>query len=81
MVTINVCVGSACHLKGSYKIIEKFEKLIKDYNVEDKVELKGSFCLGHCVEAVSTEIYGEIFSINEDNIEMFFKEKVLGGRK
>ncbi len=28
MITISVCVGSACHLKGSYKVIEGLQKLI-----------------------------------------------------
>ena len=30
MVTISVCVGSSCHLKGAYEIIEICEELIEN---------------------------------------------------
>ena len=62
MITINVCVGSACHLKGSYKVIEALERLIEGYEVKDKVELKGAFCLGNCTEGVSVKVDDNIFS-------------------
>ncbi|WP_027625073.1 NAD(P)H-dependent oxidoreductase subunit E [Clostridium lundense] len=78
MVTINVCVGSACHLKGSYKVIRELQKLIESYKVTDKVELKGAFCLGNCTEGVSVKIDDKIYSVNESNVESFFKEQVLG---
>lgn len=78
MVTINVCVGSACHLKGSYKVIGELQKLIESYKVADKVELKGAFCLGNCTEGVSVKIDDKIYSVNESNVENFFEEQVLG---
>ena len=59
MITIQVCVGSACHLKGSYDVIKSFQKLIEVYNMDKKVELKGAFCLGHCTEGVSVKINEE----------------------
>lgn len=81
MIDINVCVGSACHLKGSYKVIEELERLIESYKVQDKVELKGAFCLGNCTEGVSVKIDDKIFSVNESNVESFFEEQVLGRMK
>ena len=80
MVTIQVCVGSACHLKGSYDVIKSIQKLIEVHDVIKKVELKGAFCLGHCTEGVSVKINEEdiVFSVNETNVEEFFKEQVLG---
>lgn len=80
MVTINVCVGSACHLKGSYDVIESFQNLIQDYRVSDKVELKGAFCLGHCTNGVSVRINEDdkIYSVNKECIDDFFKEEILG---
>lgn len=56
MHTIQVCIGSACHLKGAYKVINKFQDEIKKRNIEDKIELKGAFCLGQCTKAVSVQI-------------------------
>jgi NADH:ubiquinone oxidoreductase subunit E len=80
MVTISVCVGSACHLKGSYSVISGLQKLISDYKLEALVELKGAFCLGHCTEGVSVEIdeEDEIHSVNEKNVEEFFKDQIIG---
>lgn len=80
MITIQVCVGSACHLKGSYDVIKDFQKFIKNYNVTKEVELKGAFCLGYCTEGVSVRINEEdkIFSVDKTNVEEFFKEQVLG---
>lgn len=45
---IYVCIGSSCHLKGSYNIINAFKELIAEYKLEDQVSLNASFCLGHC---------------------------------
>ena len=52
-MTIKVCVGSSCHLKGSYNVIEAFKEILKKYDVEDVVELQASFCLGHCSRGVT----------------------------
>ena len=69
MKELKVCIGSACHLKGSYDVIEGFKKLISDNGVEDRISLKAAFCLGHCTEAVSVEKWdGTILSVSKDNI-------------
>ena len=40
MVTVTVCVGSSCHMKGSYQVIKTFQEIIKERGLEDKVALK-----------------------------------------
>lgn len=57
-MTIKVCVGSSCHLKGSYEVIEAFKEVLKKYDVEDLVDLQASFCLGHCAKGVSVMCEG-----------------------
>ena len=27
---LNVCIGSSCHLKGSYNVIQVFQKMIEE---------------------------------------------------
>ena len=62
-MTILVCVGSSCHLKGSYDIIELMKDAIKKNNIEDKVTLKATFCLGKCgVAGVSIKVDDEIIT-------------------
>lgn len=78
MTTVKVCIGSSCHLKGSYDVLEGFKKLIEDYNVADRCELKAAFCLGHCAEGVNV-VAGEILvhRVNADNAEEVFVRDVL----
>ncbi|MDD3171833.1 MAG: NAD(P)H-dependent oxidoreductase subunit E [Bacilli bacterium] len=75
---VNVCVGSSCHLKGSYDVVQKLQKLVKDNNLEEKIEICGSFCLGHCSNGVTIKI-GEdyIENINAQNIEEKFKKEII----
>ena len=65
---IKVCVGSACHLKGSYLVIEKIQEYIKKNNLDNKIELKASFWLGKCTSNVSVLINNELLSVNPDDI-------------
>lgn len=75
---VKVCVGSSCHLKGSYEVIQKLKELIESNKIEDKVELKASFCLGNCSNGVSMEINGELISnANPESIEQIFNEKII----
>ena len=39
-MNIKVCVGSSCHLKGSYEVIQALKDILKKYDVEDLVELQ-----------------------------------------
>ena len=55
-MVVNVCVGSSCHLKGSYDVIQTLKRLIEENGLEGKVELKASFCLGDCSNGVSMKI-------------------------
>ncbi|MGC8777963.1 MAG: (2Fe-2S) ferredoxin domain-containing protein [Candidatus Caldatribacteriaceae bacterium] len=79
MVTISVCVGSSCHLKGAYEIIRVCAEMIERLKLKDRVELKGTFCLGQCTEeGVTVVIDGEILhGVSAENFEEIFTDKVL----
>lgn len=75
---IFVCVGSSCHLKGSKSVIDKLTGLIKKNGIDGKVILKGSFCMGQCShEGVSVKINNEVYSVTDEDVEMFFNKKIL----
>ncbi|MDA3846367.1 MAG: (2Fe-2S) ferredoxin domain-containing protein [Vallitaleaceae bacterium] len=75
---IEICIGSACHLKGSYLVINRFKALLEEHHLTEKVELKSSFCLGTCGEGVSIRLDGaDIYSITADTADAFFIDKVL----
>lgn len=79
LLQVQICVGSSCHLKGSYHIIKAFEKLIRKNGLEQKVEIKASFCLGNCTKGVSAKV-GDRFieGLSEANVEQKFNEYILG---
>lgn len=78
---IKVCIGSACHLKGSYDVIKKFQAYITKHQLDEAIILKSSFCLGKCSEAVSVQINSdEIISMTPEAVEGFMdqlKKKVI----
>jgi NADH:ubiquinone oxidoreductase subunit E len=61
MRVITVCVGSACHLKGSHEIIDYFKKAIKEAGLEKEVELKGTFCMDQCTDGANLLVDEELF--------------------
>ncbi len=76
---IQICIGSSCHLKGSYEIVEKFKNAIEAHDLEAEITLAGSFCTGKCNrEGVTIQIDDEIYTgITPESFKEFFKEKVL----
>ncbi len=77
MVKLSVCIGSACHIKGSYNVINAFQQIIEDENLADKVDLNAVFCLGHCTEAVSVQIDDDkIYSVRGSTAREFFNKEV-----
>jgi NADH:ubiquinone oxidoreductase subunit E len=77
LIEVNVCIGSACHLKGSYNVVQTFQQLIESNGLHDKVELKGHFCMKRCKEAVSVAVGDEVFSVQPENAREFFKNTVM----
>ena len=43
LVTVQVCIGSACHIGGSHDIITGLQNIIEEKNLKDKVDLKAVF--------------------------------------
>lgn len=78
-MNIYVCVGSSCHLKGSYDIINLMKENIEKNGLTDKVKLSAAFCLGKCTaEGVSIKVNDEVISgVSKDNFDEIFKKHVL----
>lgn len=73
-----VCVGSSCHLQNSRDLISRLKALIKEHGLDGKLELKGSFCMGHCAdEGVCVKFDDRIFSLTVENVDEFFEKEVL----
>lgn len=76
---IEICIGSACHINGSYQIVQEFKRLLQEHHLTQKVEFKSAFCLGKCGDGVSIRINGDqIHKVQVDQVEAFFEEYILG---
>ena len=73
---VTVCIGSSCHLKGSRQVVEELRNLIEDNNLEDKVEIAGTFCLGQCQKGVCVTIGDDFYSVSPDTVDEFFKNEI-----
>ncbi len=78
-MVVQVCIGSSCHLKGSYEIVKLLEANLKAHNLEEKVTLSGSFCMGKCNrEGVTVGVDNVIHTgITPDGFASFFEEQIL----
>ena len=77
MIKITVCIGSSCHIKGSRQVVEQLQYLIAKNNLNDKVELSGTFCMGKCQNGVCVKVNDELFSLTPDQVNEFFEKNVV----
>lgn len=74
---IKVCVGSSCHLRGSYDVIEALKEVLKKYGVEDKVELQAGFCMGNCARGVTVDGGGFLLhDVDASRVEEVFVTEI-----
>lgn len=45
-MTLKVCVGSSCHLKGSYAVIEELKKLLRNTVLRSRSIFRQVFASG-----------------------------------
>ncbi len=76
-MTVTVCIGSSCHIKGSREVISELQRLMEENGLRDVIELAGSFCMDRCRDGVCVDIDGEAFSVSPDKVDEFFKENIL----
>ena len=79
MVFIQVCVGSACNLKGSQDIVELIEQTAQAFRVEDEILLSGSFCIGKCNRVgVTVQVNDDVHvGVTKENFMEFFRKNIL----
>ncbi|MCR4425549.1 MAG: (2Fe-2S) ferredoxin domain-containing protein [Firmicutes bacterium] len=78
MVTVSICVGSSCHLKGAPEVIARFKELIAEHDLWNEVELKGVFCLERCTAGVTVQIGEDFFSgVDIGRVDSLFGAEVL----
>lgn len=78
MLIIQVCVGSSCFLRGSKKIITEIERLLAEFQLGDKILLKGCFCHEKCTGGVTVTVGEKFFTgVTPQDVEELFKQEIL----
>jgi len=73
---VTVCIGSSCHIKGSRQVVEQLQYLIGEYELGDKVELGGTFCMGQCQKGVCVTVDEEFYSVTPETVVDFFEKNI-----
>lgn len=79
MLEIEVCIGSACYVKGSNKVVKDLNQMIQSEGWQDKVNLKGAFCMRACQNhtGLGIRINGEqIHNITMQNAAETLKKEI-----
>ena len=81
---IQVCIGSSCHVRGSYKVLEAIKDQVEKHDLQHTVNVQIAFCLGVCTSG-DTHAEGVAIKVDEDliagvtpeNAEQVFASRVL----
>ncbi len=77
-MTIQICIGSSCHLKGSGRVVELFQSALAEHGLDEEILLCGCFCAGECSnEGVTVLIDDVVYSVVPERFSDFFATHVL----
>jgi len=76
-VTVTVCVGSSCHIRGSRALLKRFAEIIETRGLQEQVTLVGSFCMEQCGERMNWKFNDEqIASTSVEEAEQTFLDRL-----
>jgi NADP-reducing hydrogenase subunit HndC len=81
---ILVCGGTGCTSSKSPKIIEEFEKQIKERNIEEKVRVVKTGCFGLCARGPIVIIYPEetfYTMVKVEDVSEIIEEDIINGKR
>ena len=73
---VTVCIGSSCHIKGARQVVEYLQNHISENNLDDKVKLGGTFCMGNCQQGVCVTVDDVFYSVTPDTVDEFFENNI-----
>ena len=81
---ILLCGGTGCISSNSLKLKERFEALVAEHGMEDKVSVNIVGCFGFCSQGPFVKIYPEdtlYRLVKEEDVEEIFRMDILEGQK
>jgi NADH:ubiquinone oxidoreductase subunit E len=78
MLELIVCIGSSCHIKGSYNVIQTFQRIIEERALHEKIDFKSGFCMKQCqYPGTAVTVNGVKHQVDPVKAEEFFLKEVL----
>ena len=78
MVEVRVCVGTSCHLNGSYNVVQDIQQLIEQHSLHEQLNFEAIFCMKQCrAKGVSIKVDNDEFRIEPNQVKEFFEEKIM----
>ncbi|MBU3129888.1 (2Fe-2S) ferredoxin domain-containing protein [Clostridium tagluense] len=75
---ILVCIGSSCHVRGSYSIMNELKSMITEKHLDSEVYVKPAFCLGYCKLGVTIKVDEQLVTgVTKENLTEVFDKYVL----
>ena len=56
--------------------MEQLQEMIAQADLNDKVELGGTFCMGKCQQGVCVTVDGEFHSVSPETVGAFFENEI-----
>ena len=83
MITIQICIGSSCHLKGAPEIVRLLQKYIKDNSCEDRIALTGTLSAGRCNrDGVTVTVGDDVYTgVTPEGFDAFWNDKIVPAMK
>lgn len=82
---ITVCLGTACYVKGSAKVLEKFEQILGiklgETTPDGMFTLASARCVGCCGLAPVTMINDKVFTITPDYVQETIDEIIAHDKR
>ncbi len=78
-----ICGGTGCTSSGSHKLMEHFEKSIKEKGLEQEVKVVRTGCFGLCEMGPVVVVYPEgafYARVKEENVDEIVSEHLMKGR-
>ncbi|MEA5083772.1 MAG: (2Fe-2S) ferredoxin domain-containing protein [Lachnospiraceae bacterium] len=77
MIELKVCVGSSCHVRGSYNVLQTFQQMVEEGQLHEKIEIKAAFCVKNCQAGVSITVNDTVYSVKPEQARSFFNETIM----
>jgi len=79
VLTVQICVGSSCFLRGAPAVINRMQELVEAHQLAGRLTLKGSFCMEQCTKGGVTMRLGDelLTGIKCEELPHLFETKIL----